>query len=512
MYFMILNNRYQKNINISLYLHNILINIYNMFLYLCSNLLSLFLYIKYFVYLQIFLLSLLVNKLWISVTGDTNPNILHLLYLSINLNGSAVIKLVQWYIPRLDETNDKETSLQKLLKNYYENCPVHSMTWTNKIFLEEYREKFEDVFNIDPTFDIKSGSIAQVYKCYYNNSYSSISDNSTVIVKVIHPETKWQLFWIKYIFLFWIYITRRIKFLKRYSLPINFDKFIENFTSQFDMNNEYNNLLYYYNYYSDNEWYVIPKPIFRSKNILIMSYEEGEAFEDLKVNEYIMCKIFVLFNLFVRNNNFYLDLIHIDLHSGNWKVRQYRNFYQIIIYDFGYCCKNCFKDDIIELIYNIDTNNMLEILKLSYKYKIKCNVNIDKFANDGLEYINNSIIDKKNEWINNNNYNVKLMILYLNTNNYIVNYNLLELFIISNIISKNVDKYIISKNTTKYNIIYLYNSICKEFNIFLEQIEVNYSYYLKDNNSLNYFDNFYLKQFNNNNNSDSNSNSVELLI
>lgn len=506
-----LNNRFKKNINISLYLHNIVINIYNMFICLSSNLLSLFLYIKYFVYLQIFLLCLLVNKLWISVTGDTNPNILHLLYLSINLNGSAVIKLVQWYIPRLDETNDKETSLQKFLKNYYENCPVHSMTWTNKIFLEEYREKFEDVFNIDPTFDIKSGSIAQVYKCYYNNSYSSISDNSTVIVKVIHPETKWQIFWIKNIFLFWIYISRRIKFLKHYSLPINFDKFIENFTSQFDMNNEYNNLLLYYNYYNDNEWYVIPKPIFRSKNILIMSYEEGEALEDLKVSEYIMCKIFVLFNLFVRNNNFYLDLIHIDLHSGNWKVKPYRNFYQIIIYDFGYCCKNCFKDDIIELLYYIDTNNLLEIFKLTYKYKIKCNVNIDKFANDGLEYINNSIFtDKKNEWINNNNYNVKLMILYLNTNNYIVNYNLLELFIISNIMCKNVDKYIIAKDKIKFDIYYLYNSICNEFNIFREQVEVNYSYYLKnkDKYNYNYFDNFYLNQLNSNNT----SNSIELII
>ena len=75
----------------------------------------------------------------------------------------------------------------------------------------------------------------------------------------------------------------------------------------------------------------------------------------------------------------------IVVSGTNWKVRPYRNFYQIIIYDFGYCCKNCFKDDIIELLYNIDNNNLPRILKLSYKYRIKCNVDIDKFTNDGLE-------------------------------------------------------------------------------------------------------------------------------
>ena len=41
------------------------------------------------------------------------------------------------------------------------------------------------------------------------------------------------------------------------------------------MNNEYNNMLHFYNEYKNNEYIIIPYPLYSSKNILLMQYIDG---------------------------------------------------------------------------------------------------------------------------------------------------------------------------------------------------------------------------------------------
>jgi predicted unusual protein kinase regulating ubiquinone biosynthesis (AarF/ABC1/UbiB family) len=135
--------------------------------------------------------------------------------------------------------------LEKALKRYYDNCNIHSLKYTKKIFKNEYKYDFDDIFTIDNEFVIKSGSIAQVYKCNYKDK----DKDEPIIIKVVHPETEWQQFWIENIFIFWLYLSKKISCLNNYSLPINAREYINNFNKQFDMNNEYNNLSIYYLYF-----------------------------------------------------------------------------------------------------------------------------------------------------------------------------------------------------------------------------------------------------------------------
>ena len=77
-----------------------------------------------------------------------------------------------------------------------------------------------------------------------------------------------------------------------------------------------------------------------SKQILIMSYEEGETFNRYKNSEYINHKTIRLLKLFNKNNETIFNFIHSDLHKGNWKVRiDQKSVVRLIIYDFGFCWK-----------------------------------------------------------------------------------------------------------------------------------------------------------------------------
>lgn len=457
-------------------------------IYVINCLYGLLMHCKYFIYLQIFLLILLFNSIYITISGNINNCIIQLLYFSINLNGSVLIKIIQWYIPLLQINNDNESAIEIVLKKYYENCNIHSLKYTKQIFKNEYKYDFDDIFIIDNEFIIKSGSIAQVYKCYYKEN-----NNEPIIIKVIHPETNWQKFWIENIFIFWLYISKKINYLNKYSLPINGREYINNFNKQFNMNNEYNNLLIYYNYYKNNEFIVIPKPIFSSTNLLIMSYEEGINFEDLKESEYIRSKIFILFSLFIKNNNFELSKLHLDLHEGNWRVKKYNNFYKIIIYDFGYCCDNFSINIFKELDYCIDKKLIYGLFNICYNYVNRINISLVEFSDNGYNFYTN----KCKETNMDNNYknliiSSRFIIQFLNCNKFEVNYSIFELLINTNIVSKNINKY--CTNNLDTNIIYVYISICKTLNIFPNIIDHYDKYYINKINSN--FNNYYLKNIN----------------
>jgi hypothetical protein len=384
--------------------------------------------------------------------------------------------------------------MEQILKKYYENCNIHSLKYTKKIFKNEYKSDLDDVFTIDNKFDIKSGSIAQVYKCYYKEN------NEPLIIKIVHPETIWQQFWIENIFIFWLYLSKKINYLNKYSLPINAQEYICNFNKQFDMNNEYNNLLIYYDYYKNNEFIVIPKPIFSSKNILIMTYEDGVSFEDLTESEYMRSKIFILLNLFIKNCNFELSKIHLDLHEGNWRVRKYKDFYKIIIYDFGYCCDNFLINDFREFDYSIDKKLINELFCICYKYVNNTKLTITEFSNNGYIFYTN----KCKEFDIENNYSnfiisSSFIIQYLIFNEFEINYSLFELLIVSNILSKNVNIYCINKQDK--NNVYMYISICKTLNIFPALIDYYNKYYLNIKNNISHkvSCNSYLKSINGNN-------------
>ena len=253
---------------------------------------------------------------------------------NIKESGCVLIKLTQWILPKveviynIDKNNPKDSWFFEL-EDIYEDCEYHSIQHTKKVYRQDFNRDIEDDYEI--IGNIASGSIGQVYKLI--NKY----DGTEHAMKVIHPNVGSKLYLIQAI----VYLIYRIPILKdyfRYYFPFDMNDFISDFKTQTDMICEGNNLLYFNEIYKDQDVFVIPKVIKLSKNILIMSYEEGECFDDIESSDYIKMKIILLNKIFVKNNDYTHRLMHGDLHKGNWKVRLCDDDkIKIVIYDYGFC-------------------------------------------------------------------------------------------------------------------------------------------------------------------------------
>lgn len=156
------------------------------------------------------------------------------------------------------------------------------------------------------------------------------------------------------------------------NFPFDIHEFINQFDKQSDFISESNHLLYFNEFYKDNQYIIIPRLIQASPTIMIMSYEEGESFDNLTLSDYHKYKLVTLFALFIRNNQHILNYNHGDLHKGNWKIKLCENNnHKIIIYDYGFCWRlSKDKEEAIELITETfessdRTSNKIDIINLS---------------------------------------------------------------------------------------------------------------------------------------------------
>ena len=82
------------------------------------------------------------------------------------------------------------------------------------------------------------------------------------------------------------------------------------------------------------------------------NYQNERYFHDLNVTTIKKQEIYCLLNLFFRDNVYYKDLVHGDLHTYNWKVINPDSDYKIVIYDYGYIVKIINKQSIITHSYS----------------------------------------------------------------------------------------------------------------------------------------------------------------
>ena len=188
------------------------------------------------------------------------------MYFSIKLNGCVLIKFVQWINNNSEMLNIKNNYI-KLFNNFYENNTIHSLNYTKKMFKNDFNYDFDEMIELDEKYKVKSGSIAQVYKGKFkkNNTFNNDFYNSNIAIKVIHPELKYQMFFTTNFIYFYKYIVNNIRFLNKYDTIFNFESFFENLKLQMNMTNEYKNMNYFYDYYYNNEYIVIPYPLHFSK-------------------------------------------------------------------------------------------------------------------------------------------------------------------------------------------------------------------------------------------------------
>ena len=291
--------------------------------------------------------------------------------------GSVAIKFCQWTIPKLEIMHLKQEDIQndikplwlKKLENFYENCDTHEIKYT----LDTYKSSF----NRDLTSDydildiLGSGSIGQVY-LLQEKTLTEYSKPQKYVMKILHPKVKKEI----YYFRLYFWLIKRIPFIKEILnnyFPFDICGFINSFEEQSDFINESNNLLAFQEYYKNNNKVIIPSLVKCSSDIMIMSYEEGVSFDELNCDKYNKYKIALLLTSFVRNNQQITNMIHGDLHKGNWKVRKQNDDYKLIVYDFGFSWRvpdskkfgNTMVSEVFEDSDEIDinTDKMAEIFK-----------------------------------------------------------------------------------------------------------------------------------------------------
>ena len=317
--------------------------------------------------------------------------------------GSVCIKFCQWSIPKLEimylEENDILDDIKPLwlrkLENFYENCDDHDLNHTLKTYERDFNESLNDNYEILDT--IGSGSIGQVY-LLQDKPLTHYSKRKKYVMKILHPDVQNEI----YYFRLYYNLCRKLPFIKNLldnEFPFDINSFIDSFDIQSNFIYESNNLLRFQENYRDNDFIIIPRLIGCSQNIMIMSYEEGVSYDDLKCDNYHKYKIALLLNSFIRNNQQICNFMHGDLHKGNWKVRLCEdNKYKLIIYDFGFCWEvGGDKKNNIDMTFNIfedlddddddvpfDYNKMTEILCFLLKYD---NKDKDKYSDKVYKYL-----------------------------------------------------------------------------------------------------------------------------
>jgi len=212
-----------------------------------------------------------------------NDKIYQLILKNIKDSGCIAIKFTQWALPKIEMIykidSSKDTWFQELEK-FYEYCNIHDFKHTEDIYYQDFSEKLVDHYSIEGI--IGSGSIGQVYKITDKNTKKDYA------LKVIHPNLSYQIHFFKIIIMIINYSP--LRYILNKILPIDLYQFIIDFEEQTNMIHETNNCLKFQENYQNNPKIIIPEIYKCSKNILLMSYEEGTKFDDLNTNEYIKFK------------------------------------------------------------------------------------------------------------------------------------------------------------------------------------------------------------------------------
>jgi predicted unusual protein kinase regulating ubiquinone biosynthesis (AarF/ABC1/UbiB family) len=362
------------------------------------------------------ILFLLINYVYYKCTHKISYKLIILFrYFSINC-GVIYIKIIQWVLTKEDILNIEYNNLE-ILKNVFtdvfDNCYYHHYNYSYNILKNEFFSvldnnyieknliknlniKNSNSFDLEKLFinvnSISSGSIAQIYEAYYydiSNNYNAFDDDISngdisknlnnnikkICIKIVHPNIYLQCFWTNLFLniLYYIsYLFTKNQYL--FNIPFDYKNLYNSFLNQCNMINEYENIIkFYYNYF-DNEYIIIPKPLYANKNILIMEYQDGEKIDNINNSQYVKNKIMLLLNLF--NNNCILNqnIFHCDLHEGNWKIQKYNNFYKLVVYDFGYCQNFTNNNNLKQFMYSWMTEDIDNIISYSSKIFIKINI------------------------------------------------------------------------------------------------------------------------------------------
>ena len=216
---------------------------------------------------------------------------------------------------------------KKELSYIFEECSTHSWEDTEKIYLYEFKKPISQDFSINDTdiIPIGSGTIGQVYRLY------SFEYQEYVALKVRHSNVLEDTENFVKIFTRVIHLMNSITFMP-FTVLIN--EFLENIYIQLDYTNEAYNTDVLRKNNVINKHIIIPTVYYSSESVICMSYHDGVPFTSI-TDDILKSKISHDILMFNMSSILIHDLLHCDLHYGNWKVDIKDDDYNIIIYDCG---------------------------------------------------------------------------------------------------------------------------------------------------------------------------------
>jgi len=276
--------------------------------------------------------------------------------------GFMMIKCIQWLLPSYNLIYPG-TKLYEIFNVYYEECNIHDIRHTEKLYYLEFNKYIYEDYDIIKI--LGSGSIGQVYLL------QNIHTNKKYAYKVIHPNVNNEY----KVFNIFINILSIFIDYKKY-IPINdFSNFIKSIKDQINLNIESNNCKNIYDLYKDAD-ISIPKIYYNCKQFIIMEYLEGNDFDPDILGKYDSYKYLMLLIIFT-NNTCLHGICHGDLHNGNWKIDVINK--KIIIYDFGYVFKmDNVEYDIINTLISQDDKRDINTKFFKYYLDKSYNSDLDK--------------------------------------------------------------------------------------------------------------------------------------
>ena len=290
---------------------------------------------------------------------NESENNLKKLKKSANQCGPLGIKLIQFILMR----NVFKT---KNLDFFLEDCNFHTFQETKEMYLSDFGVNLETDFVIEIERPVGSGSIGQVYKAF------DLKSRKFVALKVKHPNINEDVTtFIKAIRI----ILRLFNFKWKYIIS----EYIDNINSQLDYQLEANNTIKLRESFKDETLVIVPEIYNYSENFIIMEYIPGISFENC--DKKVLYSMYTTFIFMI--SVFCFDLLHGDLHYGNWKITENGN---IVIYDSGivYTSNDLnFNKNLMYYVLNGNYEKLLHYVKADPK-KIKKVINLLKIENEGL--------------------------------------------------------------------------------------------------------------------------------
>ena len=272
--------------------------------------------------------------------------------------GFVVIKLCQWSLPRLEILYDyKNEEWFKILEDVYEDCIIHSETYTKEIYNLTFGSQFDEKYEIMEV--IGSGSIGQVYKI------RDKEDHSIKAMKCKHPGTNYYYYYCMFMIKSICILLTGIKRIHYRIFPIELDAFFESLSNQVYLSNEANNMEKMRNNFLESNYIVVPKVYESNDDIIVMEYINAIRYEDIDDTLNNKYKIAFIFFLSIRQMLIVDNFIHGDLHKGNWKVMIDMNSkfkYKIVLFDTGHCFSIPKAVEVFEALEENNSNKIINII------------------------------------------------------------------------------------------------------------------------------------------------------